>query len=390
MNTHVFIVDEKTFKVHLEYMFAGTGNNRKDRNGNDKKSPFLNNPNDTSCHHATENVLVGMIADVSRIRTGDRIIFYLQSENGKEGKFFGVFKAEGLAFFDENDRNNYKKKELGKGLTYRIRITSDCVYAEGVTEHELLDNLDNVQSPYQLCWSLIYRKLKGNRGCTMITEHEYKMILDKLTKANNNVNLNSQGYSYDSISNRIVSTSSTKKYTGTTGLLNIEPRLLVKASKKHAFEVHLQAYIMQNFDKNILKNLLLTLNNQSTWIGNEVSCGFGMQRIDVMIIESDNKEVHIKIIELKKDTPTDEILTNQLPWYLNWTYQYVVPNLKTGRKNVILHPCIIAKQTNDKTILNSIRNTNLFTSTDPNIIIDSTEFIGFDFSNGSTSFKKII
>lgn len=23
--THVFIVDDKTFKVHLEYLFAGTG-----------------------------------------------------------------------------------------------------------------------------------------------------------------------------------------------------------------------------------------------------------------------------------------------------------------------------------------------------------------------------
>lgn len=33
MNTHVFIVNEQTFKYHLEYMFAGTG-------ARDKKSPF--------------------------------------------------------------------------------------------------------------------------------------------------------------------------------------------------------------------------------------------------------------------------------------------------------------------------------------------------------------
>lgn len=33
MNTHVFIVNEQTFKYHLEYMFAGTG-------AGDKKSPF--------------------------------------------------------------------------------------------------------------------------------------------------------------------------------------------------------------------------------------------------------------------------------------------------------------------------------------------------------------
>ena len=36
--THVFVVDQTTFKYHLEYLFAGTG-------AKDKTSPFLANGN---------------------------------------------------------------------------------------------------------------------------------------------------------------------------------------------------------------------------------------------------------------------------------------------------------------------------------------------------------
>ena len=37
MSIHVFVVDSTTFKLHLEYLFAGTG-------AQDKTSPFLNDP----------------------------------------------------------------------------------------------------------------------------------------------------------------------------------------------------------------------------------------------------------------------------------------------------------------------------------------------------------
>ena len=72
MTTHVFIVDSTTFKLHLEYLFAGTG-------ARDNEIDFNNNPN-TSLHATTENMLIGMIADGSRVRQGDQIVFYLQQE----------------------------------------------------------------------------------------------------------------------------------------------------------------------------------------------------------------------------------------------------------------------------------------------------------------------
>jgi len=76
MTTHVFIVGATTFKLHLEYLFAGTGaqNNHID----------FNNSSNTILHHTKENMLVGMIADGSRVRSGDQVIFYLQQEFSKK------------------------------------------------------------------------------------------------------------------------------------------------------------------------------------------------------------------------------------------------------------------------------------------------------------------
>lgn len=125
--THVFIVDDNTFKFHLEYMFAGTG-------AGNTECPFLEN-SDVYIHPSTERLLVSMIADISRVRVGDDIIFYLQANSKHEGMFFGVFKTASSAFFDENDESNYLRNELGKGLSFRVLISPKEVYPIGVTEH---------------------------------------------------------------------------------------------------------------------------------------------------------------------------------------------------------------------------------------------------------------
>ena len=78
MTTHVLIVDEKTFRLHLEYLFVGTGAT--------ERAIDFNNCRQSSLHHSTENGLVGMIADGSRIRIDDKIIFYLLAAKKFEGK----------------------------------------------------------------------------------------------------------------------------------------------------------------------------------------------------------------------------------------------------------------------------------------------------------------
>lgn len=91
---HVFIVNEKTFKVHLEYMFVGTGgsNINIDFNGVSTSSLTTNQ----------EKNVASMMADACRIRQGDKIIFYLRQQDGKEGQFFGIFRAKEDFSFIEN------------------------------------------------------------------------------------------------------------------------------------------------------------------------------------------------------------------------------------------------------------------------------------------------
>ncbi|HPD68600.1 MAG TPA: hypothetical protein PLI27_11075, partial [Ignavibacteriales bacterium] len=222
--THVFIVDTNTFKYHLEYLFAGTG-------AKDNSIDFNNNPN-TSLNHTTENNLVGMIADSQRIRKGDFVIFYLQqnySEKVWEGKFYGIFKAkEDLSFLDNNDANQFLRQELIKSLTFRTLIEPFEVYAKGVTEWEALDEIKHIQSPNQMLWSLIYRKLKGNRGNTMITIYESERLFKLLRDKNNRQTLIGNKLTFDVQTQEIKQNNTTYNYTGRKEPINILPRLINK------------------------------------------------------------------------------------------------------------------------------------------------------------------
>ena len=383
MNYHVFIVDKNTFKYHLEYMFAGTG-------AGDKKVPFL-----IECHaytHATtERNLVGMIADISRIRAGDKIIFYLKATDGNPGMFYGIFAAASTAFFDENDDNNYLKDKISKSLTFRIRIAPDCVYPIGVSEHDYLDSLNGVNYPYQMCWSLIYRKLKGNRGCTMITGYEFNSLVSKLQSVNSSpLGKYKSNFSFDSGSFTIKENSQTNAYQGRRDSVNIKHRMLFKANRRNAFEVHLQAYIMQNFDNDPLKSLLLPYCDEPCWIGNEVSCGAGMQRIDTMVIQDKNDDVYIKVLELKCVAPYIDILDKQLPWYISWVADYVAPNYTALGKTVHIIPCVIAESSTYADFINNCGTFHKRYAGRNNISVERAEYIGFKVSKNDIEFQKIV
>ena len=105
MTTHVFIVDENTFKYHLEYMFAGTGSKENVIDFNNTKTSKL--------HHSTEASLVGLMADGCRVRKDDLIIFYLQASWQHEGTFFGIFQAiEDGIFLDNYNTHQFLLNKL--------------------------------------------------------------------------------------------------------------------------------------------------------------------------------------------------------------------------------------------------------------------------------------
>ena len=81
----------------------------------------------------------------------------------------------------------------------------------------------------------------------------------------------------------------------------------------------------------------------------------GMQRIDTVIIEENDTDIHIRIIELKDEEPYDHIIDEQLPWYIKWSIQYIIPNLLLCGKKITVHPCILAKRTRNERIIGRIR-----------------------------------
>lgn len=382
--THVFIVNDTTLKYHLEYMFAGTGANC--------DAPFLEDPNyqnprrkEDGLTATAERNLAAMVADISRIRTGDKVIFYLQAGN-HEGKFYGVFKTVGEPFYDSNS-NNYLSLEMGKDLNLRIRIEPDEVYANGVSEHKALDLLDGINHPSEMCWSLIYRKLKGNRGCTMITDYEADKLINKIRNENSNTVLDGTAFSYNPNQDKIITINESSQYEGDTNSVSIKDRLLVKCHRGNAFETHLQAYIVQNCLEQPLCDILHIEQEKATWIGNEVSCGVGMQRIDVVTVQEDNSSVRINIIELKDEEPYDSIITYQLPWYIDWVKNYWCP-LYTG-KEITIYPIVIAKKTNDRNRerFHNLSNT-LVNPTQNDISVSAVEYISFDIDEDIT-FEKV-
>lgn len=329
MTTHVFIVDDNTFKYHLEYMFAGTGSGEKEID--------FNNSSDTKLYggkkHAGENSLVGMMADGCRVRKNDLIIFYVQGKSKKhEGLFFGIFQAtENGIYLDCNDGNQFLKDKLKKSLTFRLRIKPYEVYSQGVTEWKALDEIQNIHAPYQMLWSLIYRKLKGNRGNTMITIYEAERLIDLIREENCNqkIDCDNQSLSYDDKKYEIITVSENFSYTGRKDVINILPRLIAKNNSGKAHEVHLQMYITQNLGLGTNKSLddaLGITGRKIEWLGNEVSCGMGMQRIDVMFsIDESDTQKFLYPIELKA-VPAGNDNTRQLKKYIDWIVQYYKPN----------------------------------------------------------------
>ncbi|MBU2511991.1 DUF91 domain-containing protein [bacterium] len=340
--THIFIVDTTTFKYHLEYLFVGTG-------AKDAVIDF--NANSASRLPAqTENNLVSMIADSQRVREGDFVIFYLQqniSQGVYDGKFYGIFKVgDDLSFLDNNTRDQFLRDKLNKSLTFRAIVEPYKVYAQGVTEWEALDEIRYIKSPNQMLWSLIYRKLKGNRGNTMITIYESERLVRLLSNKNQRGTLGGQKFTYDAGVQEIKKDTASHSYTGHKTDIDVLPRLISKYDRGLAFESHLQAYIVQNVGRGTNKSLDDSLINNGfniEWIGNEVSCGVGMQRIDVALSLVQDDQRVIVPLELKAVTADSKNIV-QIQRYIDWLEQYYIPNRDSD-----IQPVLVAKKNVKKT-----------------------------------------
>jgi len=149
-----------------------------------------------------------------------------------------------------------------------------------------------------------------------------------------------------------ISIKHTCNYTGRKEVINILPRLIGKYKQHKQFESHLQAYLIQNID-----NISIFRGLPIEWVGNEVSCGVGMQRIDIMLsVNFQNRKVIP--IELKSDTAYPEI-TFQIQRYIDWIQQYYLPNRPSDIEPMIISREIIDKKTIEFTnVINSYKLLN--------------------------------
>jgi len=121
-------------------------------------------------------------------------------------------------------------------------------------------------------------------------------------------------------------------------------RLIAKYQAGNSFESHLQAYITKNLGKGINKTLDDTILSgaKMEWFGNEVSCGVGMQRIDIMpSVIKDEQRILIPV-ELKA-VEADEKNIVQIQRYVDWIEQYYIPNRQSD-----IQPVLVAKKTANK------------------------------------------
>lgn len=297
MRAHVFIVNNDTFPIHLQYLFAGTGAKSKDKD-------------------------IRLLADIKRVRADDLVIFYIEGTTKTKGGFYGIFKiASQTPLVFHTPGENGLKPNLNKKLIYRTLIAPYEIYSDGLPEWEALDKLPVYATEIQ--WSLIYRKLKGKRGCTPLLPWEAERLINMIRDKNCGKIIADEkfsgGFDWDINNRKIKTTAVRKKYPYPRNFnLDIINEILELHNLNRSYEPYLQLYFTENIGSD--NNLNPIIGDNVIWFGNEVACGVGMQKIDILTICEKNGKKEYRIIELK-DEPVSPSVTEQLEYYVNWASQ---------------------------------------------------------------------
>ncbi len=316
---HVFIVNEYTLPKHLEYMFVGVGAGEKNNN-------------------------IGLLADIFRVKENDYIFFYIEGSGNKKGRFFGIFKAiDNNVYHYKGDEATepalYKRENEPLKLIYRKKIKPFKVFQKGVLEWIALDKLPTYAK--EVLWTLLYRKMKGRRGNTMLFPWETEKLISLIKDANEGVYLNNiENFTF----NKKLYIIEENVYS----LLeyNIEnegKKIFLGESILKSSETAFQAYILQNLNVNKNKFFPEIFGKNIVWIGNEVFAGSGMQKIDILTIEEiEEGEYLYRIIELKHYKSKDNInnTPEQMEYYINWAREDIGGHI-LGSKRYNIKPIVV-------------------------------------------------
>ncbi|MBA7545417.1 hypothetical protein ES705_37785 [subsurface metagenome] len=178
------------------------------------------------------------------------------------------------------------------------------------------------------------------------------------------------------------------------------PRLIQKDDNGDVYESHLQAYIVSILGKginNILDEILLENNKNLVWLGNEVACGVGMRKMDILYTMTQDDQYFHYPVELKSDYPsTDNVW--QLQRYIDWLRQYYITNIPGN----IIPILITYKIPNNKISRSKVYkyesdgNMSAFYSSIINLFNDFNrknnmriKYVEYDVSKGGISFNEV-
>jgi len=226
-------------------------------------------------------------------------------------------------------------------LIYRTLLNPYEVYSKGVPEWEALEKLPVYATEIQ--WSLIYRKLKGKRGCTPLLPWEAKRLIDMIRDKNNGVVIARRDYEggldWDNANRRIVLTPTSQHYDlPFRQPMNPLPTVCEKFSTRLAYEIYLQLYFTQTIEMDA--SLDPMVGSDIIWFGNEVACGTGMQKIDILTLNQVEQREEYRVIELKDEPMRPDVL-EQIEYYVNWASQDAGRHLD-GAFSWNIRPVIVA------------------------------------------------
>jgi hypothetical protein len=300
--------------VHLEYQFAGT------------------------TAGAIKQRSIGLYADIARVRPGDRAYFYLLNRG-----FFGPFRIdpENRGFWWDRLDPTYLQDSLQQRLIYRVRVVADNTYPLGISEWDALDRY--LREPDLCLWSLVYRKLKGSRGCTMIFPWEEVFLLSLIRNVNEKSGrevlrfTDNEHITWNSISGEIeIRQGSFPEYSPPhPDHVSLPEDPVNQLRLMSGSEGYLQAFLTKNYGRFSGSEVVFGPTESIRWVGNEVACGLGMQKIDIFVINGRQNDLFFRVIELKKDPP-DELTVWQLVRYIEWTIRFIPDANKNNIQPILL------------------------------------------------------
>ena len=387
VNAHVFVVDRDSYPVHRDRLFCGV-----------KNPPRINARGIPNPSH------YGLIADLKAIRKGDLVFFYQMRRNEEKHLrgFRGVFQVISDSFFSDEDIDgvnnsfgdlgSFNKKVLGKCpfcgtsisdktkdvkkmingkkrkvtikyclkcgkelmfhiLPNRVLIKPLVYYDNPIDDNTAYIDRDFIKKKGML-WTMLFRKTFGagrERSITHILPEEAEKLLFMFKTL---------------FKEKELDTFTPYKPK------NAQPiKIPLDTNDKGEviIEAYLEAWIMENIDKNIpiLRDVIGPVE-EIEYFGNNVLYGIGGEKVDVLVLHKRGDERYkATVMELKKGK-LKESDVKQIKDYTKWMAQLAFGDSTKDSKQKI-QPTLIGFDTPQK-IINFAKK--FITETQPIIILN--------------------